>query len=195
MGDIMRRKFVYIVSVVTIFIGVSLGWVMFNKTVESKAATPDGLIRLHVLANSDSKEDQALKLKVRDKVIAYLAPLLGAAEDTRAARSIVAGQRENLIQVAKQEILANGANYAVNIQLGTFDFPVKTYGDLVLPAGKYEAVRVLIGEAQGSNWWCVLFPPLCFIDITNATATKSSQETNRQVEFRSKLVELLSGKK
>jgi stage II sporulation protein R len=193
----MRRKFIYIVSVVTIFVLVSLGWGLFFKTAESSTANTgqDGLIRLHVLANSDSQEDQVLKLKVRDAMIAYLEPFFNNAEDAAAARRIVAEQRENLVLVARQVILANDRDYDVNIQLGTFDFPIKMYGELVLPAGKYEAVRVLIGKAEGSNWWCVLFPPLCFIDITNATAAPNNQDKNREVEFRSKLVELISGKK
>ncbi|MCE5287003.1 MAG: stage II sporulation protein R [Pelosinus sp.] len=193
----MRRKFICIVSMITIFAVVSLGWGLFFRSTASSAVTagPDGLIRLHVLANSDSKEDQALKLKVRDAIIAYLEPLLSNAEDAAAARRIVGEQRENLILAARQVILANGADYKVRIQLGTFDFPIKTYGELVLPAGKYEAVRVLIGQGEGSNWWCVLFPPLCFIDITNAAATQNNQDKEREVEFRSKLAELLNGKK
>jgi stage II sporulation protein R len=191
----MRRKFIYIVSVLVIFALVSLGWGLYFKAAESSTAKAgDGLIRLHVLANSDSQEDQALKLKVRDAVIQYLDPLFSNAEDANDARRIVAEERENLAAVARQVIAANGADYDVKIQLGTFDFPIKTYGELVLPAGKYEAVRVLIGQAEGSNWWCVLFPPLCFIDITNATAVQKHEATQREVEFRSKLAELL-GKK
>lgn len=193
----MRRKFIYIASMLIIFLFVSLGWGLYFKNTETgKAVDRDGLIRLHVLANSDSKEDQALKLKVRDAIIAYLEPLLKNAADAAAARAAVAQERDNLILTARQVIINNGADYKVDLQVGTFDFPVKTYGELVLPAGRYEAVRVLIGRAEGSNWWCVLFPPLCFIDITNATAAPPSQEDkNRQVEFSSKLAELISGKK
>lgn len=195
----MRRKFKYVVSLVILFVFVSLGWGLFFQTAESRAAKTgqDGLIRLHVLANSDSKEDQALKLKVRDAMIAYLKPLFESADDAKAARAIVANHRDYLIRVAKEVIYASGEDYEVSIQMGTFDFPIKAYGDLVLPAGKYEAVRVLIGNAEGSNWWCVLFPPLCFIDITNATAAAQGNpnQAEQKVEFTSKLAEIISGKK
>ncbi len=156
----------------------------------------ENLIRLHVLANSDSASDQQLKLKVRDAVIAYLAPHLETAIDKRMARQVVLEHQEELTAVAKKVVAMNGSYDPVTIELGMFDFPIKSYGNLVLPAGKYEAVRVLIGKAEGKNWWCVLFPPLCFIDITNATALppkeviNSTEQKDEKVEFRWKLAEL-----
>lgn len=192
----MKRKFIYSL-VVMLFIVVSFGWgLLLTANQNAQVATSkDGLIRLHVLANSDSKEDQALKLQVRDAMIAYMEPLFKEAEDAAAAREIVAKERDNLIIVAREIITKNGLDYPVSIQMGTFDFPIKTYGDLVLPAGKYEAVRVLIGNGEGSNWWCVLFPPLCFIDITNGAAAPLKEKAEQpEIEYRSKLAELISGK-
>lgn len=156
----------------------------------------ENLIRLHVLANSDSTADQELKLKVRDAVIAYLGPYLEGITEKSAAEEIVFVHKQKLIAVATEVIASNGATYPVDLQIGMFDFPIKSYGSLVLPAGKYEAVRVLIGQGEGKNWWCVLFPPLCFIDITNATAipgkglTDNNIQPEARVEFKSKIAEL-----
>ncbi len=156
----------------------------------------ENLIRLHVLANSDSASDQQLKLKVRDAVIAYLAPHLETVIDKEMARQVVLEHQGELTAVAEKVVAMNGSHESVAIELGMFDFPIKSYGNLVLPAGKYEAVRVLIGKAQGKNWWCVLFPPLCFIDITNATALppkeviSGTEQKDEKVEFRWKLAEL-----
>jgi len=140
----------------------------------------DNLIRLHVLANSDSPKDQKVKLMVRDAVVQYLSPKLKDVKSNKIAKQIVMDNKVELTEVSKSILLANGFSYAVSIELGVFDFPVKSYGDLTLPEGKYEAVRVLLGEAKGANWWCVLFPPLCFIDDnkTGGTIPKIFQEEN-----------------
>lgn len=122
------------------------------------------LIRLHVLANSDSPKDQKVKLMVRDAIVQYLSPKLKDVKSNRIAKQIVTDNKVELTEISKSVLVSNGFSYSVNIEVGAFDFPVKSYGDLTLPEGKYEAVRVLLGEAKGANWWCVLFPPLCFID-------------------------------
>lgn len=139
-------------------------------------------VRLHILANSDSIYDQQLKLKVRDAVIAYLTPYVKDVVDAQTAKNIIASQQDQIVRVAKNTLAENGADYPVAIQIGSFDFPVRSYGSLVLPAGEYQAVRILLGEAAGQNWWCVLFPPLCFIDGTNATLSPvtSSKDYTQQ---------------
>lgn len=121
----------------------------------------DKVVRLHVLANSDSEEDQALKLKVRDALLAYVEPLLEGAADRREAEALLRGQLLELERVAGEEIRANGYGYAVEVQLEDSMFPTREYDGFTLPAGKYLALRVLIGKAEGRNWWCVVFPPLC----------------------------------
>ena len=129
-------------------------------------------------------------------MIAYLGPYLEGITEKSAAEEIVFVHKQKLIAVATEVIASNGATYPVDLQIGMFDFPIKSYGSLVLPAGKYEAVRVLIGQGEGKNWWCVLFPPLCFIDITNATAipgkglTDNNIQPEARVEFKSKIAEL-----
>ena len=195
----MKRKLLFICGLLVIFIFIAGGWSFLlyqDKQDLPVACNKKDLIRLHVLANSDSPSDQQLKLNVRDAVIAYLAPYLEHAATKTVARQIVLEHKDKLIDIAKQTIVKNGADYPVDIQIGMFDFPIKSYGTLVLPAGNYEAVRILIGRAEGKNWWCVLFPPLCFVDITYAGAilpkdlADKVEQKNVKIEFRSKIAEL-----
>ena len=121
----------------------------------------DKVVRLHVLANSDSEEDQALKLKVRDRILSCAEPLLASAADRREAESLLRGQVLELERAAALEIQANGYDYPVSVHLEDTVFPTREYEDFTLPAGKYLALRVIIGAGEGHNWWCVVFPPLC----------------------------------
>jgi stage II sporulation protein R len=129
---------------------------------------PDNLIRLHVVANSDSAADQALKRKVRDEIVRRVAPDFTEAGNVEAARVIARANLKNIGEIAAAEIKAEGKDYPVDVALDKFSFPTKHYGPFVLPAGDYEAVRVVIGAGGGANWWCVLFPPLCFVDMSRA---------------------------
>lgn len=176
----------------------ALCWYMHWGTISAFSHTD--LIRFHVLANSDSEADQQVKLKVRDAVIAYLSPYLSTVTDIGEARSVVEEQRGKIQEIAETVIAENGFCYPVTVQTGVFAFPVKVYGDFALPAGKYEAVRILIGNAEGKNWWCIVFPPLCFIDITNAAAILPERgesqalvaaDDNDKIVFKSKIMELL----
>nr|WP_092068185.1 stage II sporulation protein R [Dendrosporobacter quercicolus]NSL46989.1 stage II sporulation protein R [Dendrosporobacter quercicolus DSM 1736]SDL71711.1 stage II sporulation protein R [Dendrosporobacter quercicolus] len=197
----MRRNLQKIILIVSILLFVSMGWIFLIEEVKDNAPATFGqseLIRLHVLANSDNPEDQQLKLKVRDAIIADLAPQLEHLTEPEAARRVVQDNQNRIVDIAKQVLSENGCNYPVDIQFGLFDFPVKSYGNFVLPAGKYEAVRILIGSAEGKNWWCVLFPPLCFIDVTNATAVPAVQgkaaviteKSPTEIEVKWKIAEL-----
>ena len=121
----------------------------------------DKVVRLHVLANSDSEEDQALKLRVRDVVLAHATAILEQSADRREAESRLRGQLLELERIAAKEIAAEGYDYPVTVNLENTDFPTKEYDGFTLPAGEYLALRVIIGEGKGQNWWCVVFPPLC----------------------------------
>ena len=121
----------------------------------------DKVVRLHVLANSDSEEDQALKLKVRVVVLERATAILEQSADRREAESRLRGELLELERIAAEEIAAEGYNYPVTVELENTDFPTKEYDGFTLPAGEYLALRVIIGEGQGQNWWCVVFPPLC----------------------------------
>lgn len=135
-----------------------------NKVERVSSNYKDKLIRFHVLANSDSDEDQALKLKVRDEVIKYLQPMLKKSNSIEESEKIILSQKKNLEKISKNIIEENGYTYEVKVNLEYTNFPAKQYSNIVLPAGEYKALRIIIGEGQGRNWWCVMFPPLCFVD-------------------------------
>lgn len=137
------------------------------------------LIRFHVIANSDSDRDQALKRRVRDLVVEKMTPEFSKAKNLNEARRIARLHLEDIKEIARGEVKLWGTDYPVSVELGKFDFPVKTYGKLTLPAGSYEAVRVVIGEGQGANWWCVLFPPLCFVDVSKAMTPEPMESTEQ----------------
>lgn len=121
----------------------------------------DRVIRLHVLANSDGEEDQALKLCVRDAVLARAKELLGDVTTMEEAEATLAASLEDLAESAAVCLAANGSEYPVRVTLGKEQYPTRYYEKLAFPAGEYLSLRVLIGEGAGKNWWCVLFPPLC----------------------------------
>lgn len=129
----------------------------------------DNLIRLHVIANSDSPADQTLKRNVRDVILVYMNEQLKDSKDINRTRSIINEKMNDITRLAVEELKRNGCDYAVKASLGSYPFPTKAYGDITLPAGNYQALRIVIGKGEGANWWCVLFPPLCFIDVTHGT--------------------------
>ena len=136
----------------------------------------DRVFRLHVLANSDSKEDQNLKYKVRDALIEYMNTISKNVTSKEEVISIAKEHKEDFYKIAKDVISQNGFSYDVNIRIGNFPFPTKQYGDISLPSGNYDAMRVEIGDSLGQNWWCVMFPPLCFVDVTSGIVPDESKE-------------------
>ena len=167
----------------------------------------DSVFRLHVIANSDSKEDQELKLKVRDELLSYMNIISKDSTNKQEAMQIANEHKEEFTQIAKKVIKENGYNYTVNVQIGKADFPTKYYGDITLPAGTYDALKVQIGEAKGQNWWCVMFPPLCFVDVSTGIVPDNSKQElkqsldneeydlisktdNNEISFKFKIVEL-----
>lgn len=140
----------------------------------------DSVFRLHVIANSDSKEDQELKLKVRDELLSYMNIISEDSASKQEAMQIANEHKEEFTQIAEKVIKENGYNYTVNVQVGKADFPTKYYGDITLPAGTYDALKVQIGEAKGQNWWCVMFPPLCFVDVSTGIVPDNSKQELKQ---------------
>ncbi|MCL6646443.1 MAG: stage II sporulation protein R, partial [Dehalococcoidia bacterium] len=128
------------------------------------AYDPDNLIRLHVVANSDAPADQALKLEVRDAILSTSGELFAvrAPED---AAALVKANLPLFERVAREVLRAGGYDYPVAVEFGRYWFPERSYGPLLLPAGEYQALRVVIGDGRGANWWCILFPPLCYLDV------------------------------
>lgn len=133
------------------------------------------VFRLHVIANSNSEEDQDLKYKVRDKLLNYMNSLCINVNSKEEAILIVQNHKEEFKNIALEVVHDEGFDYSVNINIGNFEFPTKTYGDISLPAGMYDALRVEIGSASGKNWWCVMFPSLCFIDISSGIVDEDSK--------------------
>ena len=136
----------------------------------------DSVFRLHVVANSDSTADQNLKYTVRDKLLEYMNKLCADCANKEEAIAIAKQNIDEFKQIALDTINNEGFNYSVNISIGNFEFPTKHYGDISFPAGYYDALKVEIGEARGQNWWCVMFPPLCFTDITSGVVPEESKE-------------------
>ncbi|WP_305768418.1 stage II sporulation protein R [Candidatus Epulonipiscium viviparus] len=143
--------------------------VVFDTLLFAKQASEllkDDVIRFHVLANSDSAEDQQLKEEVRDAVMKYMEPFLDTADSVDESRRLLLKNIDAMQAVAENVVTSRDKNYDVRVEIAQVQFPTKKYGDIIFPAGVYEACRVLIGEASGANWWCVMFPPLCYVDAS-----------------------------
>ena len=157
------KKFFLIFLLLIFFIFFSI--FSYAKTVSTDLE--NNIFRLHILANSNSIEDQSLKLKIRDNIINYLENLCINCSSKSEYISIIEKNIENLKAITRQAIIENGYNYSINIEIGNFYFPTKHYGNISYPSGFYDGLKIKIGEAEGQNWWCSLFPPLCFTDISS----------------------------
>ena len=151
--------------------------------VHSESNIYNSLLRLHVIANSDSDEDQALKLLVRDAILIKTQELLGDTVNKESAEEIIAKNLETLRLTAEEIVQENGYSYPVSISLGKEDYPTKSYESCAFPAGKYTSLQILIGDASGKNWWCVLFPPLCLSAATEQDAFTSVGITDSQYQI------------
>ena len=146
---------------IALLIGTAVFLLTGALALGTQARLADRVVRLHVLANSDSEADQALKLQVRDVVLDRAEALLSQARDRTEAEALLREHLSDFQQVAAAEITAAGYDYPVSVELEDTRFPTREYDGFTLPAGEYLALRVLIGAAEGQNWWCVVFPPLC----------------------------------
>lgn len=142
------------------------------------------VVRFHVLANSDSEFDQDLKIKVKDGILAKYAVGLNSSGSIEETKAYIKENLDGIEETAKEIIVDSGYSYAVTVSLSNDKFPTKQYGDVLLPAGYYDALRIEIGEAEGKNWWCVMFPPLCFVDVT-----KNEAPEEMKAELRKNLTE------
>lgn len=147
------------------------------------------LIRLHVLANSESLEDQRIKLTVRDELLAVLNPMLSAVTSMAEAEALVKANLGLLSQTVEDALVSAEAEYASRLQFGLFNFPAKYYGLLTLPAGRYTAINVTLGEGAGRNWWCVVFPAMCY--TAGICEQVAEPEEQQAYHLRSKIVEWL----
>ncbi|MCX7711725.1 MAG: stage II sporulation protein R [Clostridia bacterium] len=177
-GFRLNQKFDYIklgfLFIALITISSALLLMSYSQDINKGLA--DNLIRLHVVANSDSPEDQDLKLKVRDAVVNYMKEELKNSKDIEETKFIIRDKLPRIEEIARTEVKNGGKSYSVKAGLGAYAFPTKLYGDITLPAGEYQALKVEIGNGTGANWWCVLFPPLCFVDATHGTVPDSVKQ-------------------
>lgn|SRR5690606_15617322 len=138
---------------------------------------PEEAIRLRILANSDSDEDQAVKRAVRDAVNAEITKWVEELTSLEDARDIITSNLDEVEKIAQQELDKRGITYSVNVEFGDVQFPTKLYGQFLYPAGIYEAILITLGDGSGANWWCVLFPPLCFVDFSTGLAVSPGFES------------------
>ena len=168
----------------------------------------ESVVRLHVLANSDSNDDQALKLKVRDEILAHVSPLVIDCKSREEAIKVLQGELGKIKNLAREVVLSEGYDYSVDVTLTLEDYPTRNYEAMSFPSGQYVSLRVLIGEAEGQNWWCVLFPPLCLSSASEKSANEDAfiavglnsdqykiitESDNTKYQLRFKILEVIEG--
>ncbi|MDD2494754.1 MAG: stage II sporulation protein R [Tissierellia bacterium] len=161
----MRYRNKIILSIIFVFLAIVISYGVESYQCMSKIN--DKVIRLHVIANSDTFEDQALKYKVRNNIIENFNNEFQLISSKNESQNIIINNINEIRDKALNIIKSEGYNYDVNVYYGNYIFPRKQYEEIVLPQGNYDAVRIEIGKGEGSNWWCVMFPPLCFLDFGN----------------------------
>lgn len=179
----LRQNLILIALTILIWVlgGIYITLIREEHTLAVQQNLAEQVVRFHVLANSNSSDDQALKLLVKNAVLEYMSEPLARCETASEAVEILDKNTSSIIRVARQVIEENGYSYSVTAGIEEVYFPVKSYGDVTFPAGMYTAYRIIIGEGDGNNWWCVLYPPLCFIDITHGIVPEESREQLRSV--------------
>jgi len=173
----MKKFLCFLLCIIIVFIG-ALG-VSNMKAQAAENDISNKIIRFHVIANSDSLNDQAVKLRVRDDVLSYLSPKLEKSNSLEESKKILTESSIQVKKIAIEQLRKSGYDYNVKIELSNENFPIKTYGNITLPQGKYQAYRIIIGSGKGQNWWCVMFPPLCFVDITKGSV--SYKQTQKEM--------------
>ena len=208
----MNHIFLKILLIILLFvIFISTSAYSYSSAVSNNIA--DSIFRLHVIANSNSSDDQTLKLEIRDNVLKYMNSILVNTNSKSEAINIVKSHINEIYSIAKTTCKTYGYDYPINISVGKSDFPTKVYGDVTLPAGIYDSLKIEIGSSSGKNWWCVMFPPLCFVDVSSGIVPAESKEilkneldteefnlitstdSSRELSFKFKIVEFIENLK
>lgn len=147
-----------------------------EATANDAIVIPNEAIRLRILANSDLEADQQLKRQVRDAVNAEITEWVAELTSVEEARTLIESRLPEIQAIAEKVLASEGSEQTVQTDFGTVEFPTKLYGQFLYPAGEYEAILITLGDGKGANWWCVLFPPLCFLDFSNSVAVKEEEE-------------------
>lgn len=186
-----------ITAIIIVCIGITFllltGLAAAKRAEPVVAFTTDNLIRLHVVANSDALYDQKVKLLVRDRILRETGRMISAQSRDEALK-LLKKNREYLVRAAEDELRKNGFDYCARVYIGRFSFPEKEYPFGKLPAGEYNALRVVLGQGEGKNWWCILFPPICHL-TTEEKLLKEARGTEEEIRLRWKVLEELLAKK
>lgn len=174
-----RKSYLGIISIslATIMLVIA-GYRLYidSRQIHIQRGIASNIIRFHVRAESDSDEDQNIKLQVKKAVLDYISPILSQSQSVDESRQLLLCESDNIREVAVSKLRSLGSESDVSVYFENCYFPMKTYGDMTFPPGEYEAFRVDIGDAKGRNWWCVLYPPLCFIDAVYGEVPDESKE-------------------
>ncbi len=179
-----NRKWILVSGLAIVMIAGMLQMNHMNKQNTTDPLQPkiaEKILRFHVLANSDSEEDQNVKKKVRDAVGQLMGPKLAGSRNLKETEKIVQQSMDEIVEVATETLEANGYDYGASARLANVEFPVKSYGDYTFPAGEYEALQVTLGAGQGHNWWCVLYPNMCFQGSVYEVVEDDAKEALREV--------------
>lgn len=174
----MKKKICILIS---LLLAVMITFCMEVRVARAQKHMAEEVFRFHVLANSDREEDQALKMKVKENIISYMREELPQSDSAEMTEEWARMNLDEIEKTARDTVRNEGYRYRVHAEVTTCYFPEKTYGDVTFPRGKYEALRVEIGKAEGKNWWCVLYPNLCFIDAVNAVVPEEGKEELKEV--------------
>lgn len=169
----------------SLLLGVCICGIIVYESSAVKQVTPaplsNKLVRFHVIANSDSSEDQRVKLKVRDAILNKMGPEMEKIDNQQVALAFLRDNAEKINTIAIDTLKQEKKNYSAKTSVGMYTFPVKTYSTITLPAGSYNALRVVLGDGGGKNWWCVMFPPLCFIDVARGLTSEVTDKELKRV--------------
>lgn len=164
-------------------IGLTVSLISGALALDTRDQISEKLIRLHIIANSDSPEDQELKLKVRDEVLLQVTELTKTCKDVKDARSVICENLDLLEDTADRVISENGFGYSSRAELSNVYFPTRNYDTFSLPAGDYDALRIHLGNGKGKNWWCVLFPPVCVSAAEAESEFSNAGMTDEEIKF------------
>ena len=192
-------KFKRTILILSIFVisFTYIGHPLIEDLMRSQDGYKDKIIRFHIRANSDREEDQSLKLKIRDEILKEMGDQFKGTVDLDESRKIIVENMQTMKTITEDVIQKEGEDYSVDVTLGQDNFPTRKYGNLVFPAGDYETLLITLGEGSGQNWWCVMFPPLCFVDITHSVAYNlenelvAKTEEQPKLKLKSKIVDLV----
>jgi len=175
----MKYKIISFIIITLFIFGIFMN-IYINKDT-CLANIKDKIIRLHIIANSDSAEDQEIKLRVRDVVLKELSPVIKEITDTEKAGLVIKKNLDLIKNRIQNELKKINKDFPVEVCLSKHEFPTKVYGEYTLPKGEYQALNVKIGNGSGGNWWCVMFPPLCFVDIAQGGTSEDVLNEMKEV--------------